>query len=154
MIPKSPSINQVDASQLSAQVLSLPLIVELRQMKDWEARYEKIIALGKVMPPYPEEFRNDNYKVQGCQSQVWLIAKKNQDGKIQFTADSDALIVKGLLAVLLLVYSLRTSQEILALSPDFVKALGFDTNLSPSRANGLMAMIKQMKYYALALDSI
>ena len=104
----------------------------------------------------PDDLKVDDLKVKGCQSQVWLKADLRKDAngeaRVYFLADSDALIVKGLVAILLKVYSGRTPKEILDLSPDFIRELGFEANLSPSRANGLQAMIKQIKFYALAFS--
>lgn len=128
------------------------MIDDFASLSSWEDRYKKIIELGKALPELPEKFKNDNFKVKGCQSQVWLSAQLSEDKKVYFEADSDALIVKGLVALLLKVYSGRTPQEILELEPDFIAELGFSQNLSPSRANGLQAMIKQIKYYALAFS--
>jgi cysteine desulfuration protein SufE len=127
------------------------IVNEFKKLSSWEERYQKIIQLGKNLPPLPEEKKVSDYLVRGCQSQVWLYAKKDSNGKIIFTADSDALIVRGLIALLIQIYSGHTAPEILATEPHFITELGFGSNLSPSRANGLMAMIKQMKYYALAL---
>ena len=107
--------------------------------------------MGKELAPYPEEFRSEDFKVKGCQSQVWLYAKKNSQGLVEFKADSDALIVKGLIAMILEVYSGLTPDEVLATQPTFVSELGLSQHLSPSRANGLNSMLKQIKYYALAL---
>jgi len=134
------------------------LIQEFSKISSWEGRYQRIIELGRQLPPMPEEFKIDDLKVKGCQSQVWLKADlrkdpNNSEARVYFIADSDALIVKGLVAILLKVYSGRTPKEILELSPDFIRELGFESNLSPSRANGLQAMIKQIKFYALAYST-
>jgi cysteine desulfuration protein SufE len=109
--------------------------------------------MGRSLEQLPEEFKIEDLQVKGCQSQVWLKAELTSDGRIKFLADSDALIVKGLIAILLRIYSSHTPAEILAISPDFIGELGFATNLSPSRANGLVAMIKQIKFYALAYSA-
>ncbi len=118
----------------------------------WEDRYRHIIDLGKSLPPMREDDKTEDLKVRGCQSQVWLKAELRPDRTLHFIADSDALIVKGLIAMLLRIYSDRTPQEILASDPDFIRELGLAQHLSPSRANGLNAMIKQIKYYALAFQ--
>jgi len=123
---------------------------EFSKLSSWEDRYKKIIALGKALPDLPEELRTEEAKVKGCQSQVWLHAKLNSRGEIEFQGDSDALLVKGLVALLLKIYSGSTPKEILTTPPDFLKAIGFEGNLSPSRANGLFSMIKQIRYYATA----
>jgi cysteine desulfuration protein SufE len=123
---------------------------EFAKLSSWEDRYKKIIALGKSLPDLPENMRTEDSKVKGCQSQVWLHAKLNDRGEIEFQGDSDALLVKGLVALLLKVYSGSSPEEILTTSPDFLKAIGFEGNLSPSRANGLFSMLKQIRYYAAA----
>lgn len=128
------------------------IIAEFSSLLTWEERYQKIIALGKALPAYPEELRVEDLKVKGCQSQVWLHARLDENKNIQFQADSDALIVKGLIAVLLKIYSNKKPKEILEIQPDFISKLGFESHLSPSRANGLNSMIKQIKYYALAFQ--
>lgn len=116
----------------------------------WEERYKKIIALGKILPAMDEKFKTDENLIRGCQSQVWLHANLDEKGLVTFQADSDALIVKGLVSILIQVFSNSSPDEILSSSLDFLKELGFEQNLSPSRANGLFAMIKQMRYYATA----
>ncbi len=129
-------------------------IDSLKGLQSWEERYKAIIALGKQMKPFPEEFKTDDLKVKGCQSQVWIKADLTADGRVEFLADSDALIVKGLVALLLSVYSGQTPQQILANPPEFIKELGFANYLSPNRANGLYAMVKQIQYYALAFEAL
>lgn len=121
---------------------------------DWELKYEKIIALGKKWPGLPEEFKTEDLKVKGCQSQVWLKAVLNPDGTISFHGDSDAILVKGLVAMVLSVYSHELPDDILSFEPDFLKEIGLDKGLSPSRSNGLFSMIKQVKYYAMAFKYI
>jgi cysteine desulfuration protein SufE len=118
----------------------------------WEQKYEKIIELGKKWPGLEESLKSEDLKVKGCQSQVWIKADLTPDKKIVFTGDSDALLVKGLVALALFVYSNETPQTILATDPVFLKDLGFDKGLSPSRSNGLFSMIKQIKYYATAFQ--
>lgn len=130
------------------------LVDEFSQLSSWENRYKRLIAIGKELPELPEEKRLEDYKVKGCQSQVWLLAHLDENKKIQFVADSDAMIVRGLVALLLRVYSDATPDEILSTPPDFVKEMGFEANLSPSRANGLFSMIKQIMYYATAFKSL
>lgn len=119
-------------------------------LQSWEDRYKKIIDMGKKLPEMPEELKIEDYKVRGCQSQVWLHARLNDHGQIIFQGDSDALLVRGLVAMLLEIYSGVTPQEIITTQPDFLKDIGFEGNLSPSRANGLFSMIKQIRYYATA----
>ncbi len=122
----------------------------LTNMKDWESRYQYLIQLGRELPPMRVELQTEDNKVRGCQSQVWLSVRVVEEGRLYFEADSDALIVKGLVALLLMVYQNLTPAEILQTSPQFIKDLGFEQHLSPSRANGLQAMVKQIHYYATA----
>ena len=108
-----------------------------------------VIEIGKSLPELPDAKKTEDSKVKGCQSQVWMHAQV-ESGKIVFEADSDALLVRGIVALLLRVYSNATPAEILGSAPDFVKEIGLESKLSPSRANGLFSMIKQMKFYAMA----
>jgi cysteine desulfuration protein SufE len=128
------------------------VIADFSVHSQWEDRYKKIIEIGKALPEMAENLKTEQNIVKGCQSQVWLHAALNDQGQVMLQGDSDALIVKGLVALLLAVYSGATPEEILATPPEFLKALGFEGNLSPSRANGLHAMLKQIKNYALAFD--
>lgn len=126
---------------------------EFQNLANWEDRYEHIIALGKALPSYPEEFRTEVFKVKGCQAQVWL--HPSFDGeRMHFEADSDATIVKGLLALLMRVYNNRTPAEVLATEPTFIESIGLHEHLSQNRTNGLFSMLKQVKMYAAAYDSI
>ncbi len=127
---------------------------EFSRLSSWEDRYKRLIELGKQLGDLPEELKTEDAKIRGCQSQVWLHASLNSAGEIVFRADSDALIVKGLIAVLLEVYSPATPQEILASPAQFLNDLGFASHLSPSRANGLTAMVKQIIYYATAFQAL
>lgn len=128
------------------------IVQEFSQLTQWEDRYKKIIEMGKSLSSMPEELKTEQNIVKGCQSQVWLFAGLNDQGGMVLQGDSDALIVKGLVSLLLHVYSGAKPGEILATPPDFLKALGFEGNLSPSRANGLHAMLKQIRNYATAFD--
>jgi cysteine desulfuration protein SufE len=129
------------------------VVAEFNGLNDWEDRYKKLIELGKALPNLPENKKLEDYKVKGCQSQVWMHARLDH-GQVVFEADSDALLVRGLVALLLRVYSGATPAEILATPPDFVKEIGLESKLSPSRANGLFSMIKQMKFYAMAFQAM
>lgn len=120
--------------------------------EDWEQKYEKIIEYGKKWPGISDNLKSDDLKIKGCQSQVWIKAELTADKKIKFYGDSDALIVKGLVAILLTVYSDESPEVILKNDPIFLKEIGFDSGLSPSRANGLYSMLKQIKYYATAFQ--
>ena len=130
---------------------SAEIVAEFSGLTDWEDRYKKLIELGKALPELPESKKLEDFKVKGCQSQVWIHARM-EDGRIIFEADSDAILVRGLVALLLRVYSNATPAEIMSTPPDFVKEIGLETKLSPSRANGLFSMIKQMKFYAMAFS--
>ena len=128
------------------------LVDEFQELPDWESRYKRIIALAKELIPLPEEQKTDDNKVRGCSSSVWLHAEQ-RDGKIIFLADSDAVLVRGLVALLVKVYSGHTANEILAAPPDFIEELGLNVNLSPNRANGLTAMVKEIMIYAAAFTA-
>ena len=128
------------------------IIDEFSGFDDWLDRYQLLIDLGSDQEPLPEEYKNDNNLIEGCQSRVWLQADM-VDGKVQVRAESDALIVKGIVSLLIKVYSGHTPDEILSTEPYFVEAIGLKEHLSPTRSNGLVAMIKQMKLYALAFKS-
>jgi len=128
------------------------VVREFANLSSWEDRYKKLIEFGKTLPDLPADKKLEDYKVKGCQSQVWMHARL-ENGKIIFEADSDAILVRGLVALLLRVYSDATPVEILTTAPDFVKDIGLEGKLSPSRANGLFSMIKQMKFYAMAFQA-
>ena len=128
------------------------IIVEFNDFDDWLDRYQLLIDLGGEQEPLPDEYKTDNNLIEGCQSRVWLQADY-VDGKVIFRAESDALIVKGIVSLLIKVYSGHTPDEILANEPYFVEAIGLKEHLSPTRSNGLVAMIKQMRLYALAFKA-
>jgi cysteine desulfuration protein SufE len=123
------------------------------QFKDWEDRYKELITLGKQLATYPEDKRDDKYKVKGCQSQVWL-CPEFKEGRVYFHADSDALLVKGIAGVLVGVYSDATPDEILSTKPDFLSEVGITEHLSMNRSNGLAAMMKQIQMYAVVFKSM
>src|SRR3712207_3168182 len=108
------------------------VVHEFSKLKNWEERYKRIIEWGKALPQLPENLKTEDAKVKGCQSQVWLHARLNDSGRIDLDADSDAMIVRGLVAILLKVYSGATPQDIVNTPPDFIRELGFESNLSPS----------------------
>lgn len=143
----SAGVNQVTVRQEK-------LVAEFSALPSWEDRYKRLIDWGKKLAPLAPEFHDEKYKVRGCQSQVWLHADLNSEGLIEFQADSDAMIVKGLAALLVEAYSKATPREVLTASPEFLKQLGFESHLSPSRANGLYAMLRQMLYYAHAFNAL
>lgn len=130
------------------------LVTEFTGLPSWEDRYKRLIEYGKALAPLKKEYYDEKFKVRGCQSQVWLHAEPMDGRRVRFVADSDALIVKGLAALLVQVYSEAKPEEILSASPQFLKDLGFEGHLSPSRANGLYAMLKQILYYATAFQQI
>ena len=117
-------------------------------LDDWEDKYRYLIDLGEKLPPFAEECRTDEWKVSGCQSQVWLVPEY-KNGRIHFRGDSDAVIVRGLIAIVLIVYNDKSPSEIknIAIEDIFAK-LGLQDNLSPSRRNGLMSMVNKIKFYA------
>ena len=125
------------------------LIDDFAFLSDWEQKYEYIIDLGKELKGLPEEKKKEDILIKGCQSQVWLDAELH-DGKIFFLADSDGILPKGIISFLVGVYSGHTAEEILAADFDFISKIGLQEFLSPSRANGLASMIKQIKFYAVA----
>src|SRR5690625_715111 len=119
---------------------------------DWQERYRYIIKLGQKLDPLPEEEKVEENLVRGCQSQVWLTADL-EDGKVVFRADSDAAITKGLVALMVKIYSGEEPEVIRATPPECIKRIGMQEHLSPPRPNGLLAMVKQMKLYAMAFKS-
>ena len=128
------------------------IIGEFSVFDEWLDKYEYLIELSGSLPAIGEEHRNEQFLIRGCQSRVWVDAEL-RDGKIYFTADSDAIITKGIIALLIRVLSGRAPQEIVDSDLYFIDRIGLRENLSPTRANGLLAMIKQMKLYALAYQN-
>lgn len=125
------------------------IVDEFAFFDDWVQRYEYIIELGKNLPGLSDEMKDEAHKVPGCQSQVWFYATR-EDGRVRFDADSDAMIVRGLIALLLRVYSNRTPDEIIGTPPEFFEVLELGSHLSGSRANGLHAMVTRIHAYARA----
>ncbi|MFA5296636.1 MAG: SufE family protein [Lutibacter sp.] len=128
------------------------IIDEFSMFEDWMERYEYIIDLGKSLPLIEDEFITDSNLIVGCQSKVWLYSEIEGD-KIKFTADSDAILTKGIVALLLRVFNNQKPKDILDADLYFVDKIGLKEHLSPTRANGLVSMIKQIKLYALAFQS-
>jgi cysteine desulfuration protein SufE len=128
------------------------IIDEFSMFEDWMQRYEYIIDLGKNLPLIQDEFKTDNNLIKGCQSKVWLQGEQNDD-KIVFTADSDAILTKGIIAILIRAFSNQKAIDILNADMDFIDEIGLKEHLSPTRANGLVSMIKNIKMYALAFDA-
>ena len=129
------------------------IIEEFSAFDDWMDRYQLLIDLGSEQPPLDEKYKTENNLIEGCQSRVWLQADLMSDGTVRFLAESDALIVKGIVSLLVEGYSGHTPNEILENEPYFVEAIGLKEHLSPTRSNGLVAMIKQMRLYALAFKT-
>lgn len=125
------------------------IIEEFSLFDDWMDKYEYLIDLGNELEPIKEKFKNQDYLIEGCQSKVWVHAELKDD-KVIFTADSDAVITKGIISLLIKVLSNQKPGDIYATDLHFIKKIGLDQHLSPTRSNGLLSMIKQMKLYALA----
>lgn len=126
-----------------AELAQQELVEEFEMFDNWMDRYQYIIDMGKQLPDFPEERRTEEFKIQGCQSNVWMCHEQAGD-KLVFKATSDAAIVSGLIAVLLRIYSERTAEEINQTEPHFLKDLGLDKHLSPTRSNGLHAMLERI----------
>lgn len=125
------------------------LVKEFEFLSDWEQKYEYIIDLGKQLKGLPEDKKTEEHLIKGCQSKVWLDAE-HREGKLYFNADSDGILPKGIISILVHLYSGHSTQEILDSDFEFISQIGLQEFLSPSRANGLMAMTKQIKFYAVA----
>ena len=128
------------------------LVEEFALFDDWNDRYEHIISLGRALPDYPDDLRTENREVQGCQSRVWLDARF-ENGIVYFKTDSDALITKGLAALMVNLFSGRTPDEILSADLEFLKEIGLEEHLTPSRVNGLLAMFKAIREHAARFKS-
>jgi len=122
---------------------------EFAYFSEWSERYQYLIDLGRQIPPFPEEYKTEAWRVHGCQSMVWLVPGGNAS-RMHFEAASDSAIVSGLIALVLRVYSDRPASEIIATEPDFIQAIGLAKHLSPTRSNGLAAMLAKIKSYAAA----
>ncbi|MDO4228452.1 MAG: SufE family protein [Capnocytophaga sp.] len=132
---------------MSIQQIQNEIVEEFSFFDDWLQRYEHMIELGKSLPLIDEKYKTDDYTIKGCQSKVWLYADY-QDGKVIYTADSDAIITKGIVALLVRVFSNQTPENIVKADTAFIDQIGLKEHLSPTRANGLVSMIEQMKRYA------
>jgi len=128
------------------------IIEEFEMFPDWMEKYEHIIEIGKELDTIDEKSKVDENLIKGCQSRVWLAAELNEEGKVIFTADSDAIITKGLVALMIRVLSDATPVEIAESNLHFLEAIGLNSHLSPTRSNGLLSMVKQMKMYGLAFS--
>ncbi len=134
------------------QEIENEIVEDFSLFDDWDGKYEYIIDLGKKLSPLDDQYKIDDNKVKGCQSTVWLHAE-HKDGKVFYYADSDAVIVKGLISMLIRVLSGHTPDEIINADLDFINKIGMTSHLAQTRANGLLAMVKQMKNYAIAFKA-
>ncbi|HKO79888.1 MAG TPA: SufE family protein [Chitinophagaceae bacterium] len=133
----------------SIQEIEKEIIEEFSLFDSWDDKYEYIIDLGKKLPPLEDQYKLDENKVRGCQSTVWLVADY-RDGKVFYKAESDAVIVKGLISMLIRVLSGQTPDHIIEAKLDFIQQIGMTTHLAQTRSNGLLSMVKQMKNFGLA----
>ena len=138
---------------MSINDIQAEIIEEFSQLYDWMDRYGLIIDLGNSLPPIDEKYRTPDHLIEGCQSRVWLNAEMTPDGKIHYTADSDAIIVKGIISLLIKILNDHTPDEILSSDLHFINDIGLAEHLSPTRSNGLLAMVRQMRLYALAFKA-
>ena len=136
---------------MTIENLQQNLIQDFSFFEDWTQRYEYMIELSKGLEKMDEQMKNDKNIIKGCQSKVWLHAELNE-GKIKFLADSEAIITRGIIAILLTIFNNRTPQEIIESDTNFIEKIGLKEHLSPNRANGLYSMIKQIKFYAIAFN--
>ena len=137
---------------MSIQEIQEEIIEEFSMFDDWEERYQYMIDLGKTLPLIDAAFKTEDNLIKGCQSKVWVHAEMKDD-KVVFTADSDAIITKGIIAILIRVFSNQHPQNIIEANTDFIDKIGLKEHLSPTRANGLVSMIKQLKMYAIAYQT-
>lgn len=142
----------VTINEMNLKETQQEIIEEFSVYEDWLDKYNYLIEMGNDLPGIDPEYKTDEYLIRGCQSRVWLHAEL-EDGKIVFTADSDAVIVKGIAALLVRVLSGRSPKEILENELFFIDEIGLRQNLSPTRSNGLLAMVKKMRLYALAYQA-
>ncbi len=137
---------------MTIEAIQEELIDEFSMFDDWMQKYEYMIDLGKSLPLIDESLKTDDKLIKGCQSKVWLHSEI-KDGKVVFTADSDAIITKGIVAILIRVFSNQSPEAIANANTDFIDTIGLKEHLSPTRANGLVSMVKQMKLYAVAYNA-
>ena len=137
---------------MTIQEVQNEIIEEFSMFEDWEERYQYMIDLGKTLPLIEEQYKTDDNIIKGCQSKVWVHANMVND-KVNFTADSDAIITKGIIAILIRVFSNQHPKDIIEADTDFIDKIGLKEHLSPTRANGLVSMIKQLKMYAIAYQT-
>jgi cysteine desulfuration protein SufE len=137
---------------MTIQETQAEIVDEFSMFDDWMDRYEYIIELGKSLPVISEQFKTEENSIKGCQSKVWVHAKQEED-KLFFTADSDAILTKGIIAILIRAFSNQSASAILEANTDFIDEIGLKEHLSPTRANGLVSMVKKIKMYALAYQA-
>ena len=137
----------------SLQEKKAKVVEEFSFYDEWLDKYAYLIDLGKNLPPYPEDARDEDHLIKGCQSRVWLHARKEEDGRLYFEADSDAVITKGIISLLVDVYSGRTPDEIAGDDFGFLEEIGLKENLSPTRANGLVSMVATLKALAAGAEA-
>ena len=137
---------------MSIEDIQNEIIDEFSMFEDWEERYQYMIDLGNDLPLINDQFKTDSNIIKGCQSKVWVHAELH-DNKIEFTADSDAIITKGIIAILIRTFSNQHPKAILEANTDFIDKIGLKEHLSPTRANGLVSMVKQLKMYAIAYQT-
>ncbi len=137
---------------MTIQEIQDEIVDEFSMFDDWMQRYEYIIDLGKTLPLIDEKYKTEDNIIKGCQSKVWVHAEQNGD-KVVFTADSDAILTKGIIAILIRAFSNQNAADILEANTDFIDKIGLKEHLSPTRANGLVSMIKKIKMYALAFNA-
>ena len=136
----------------SIQEIQNEIIEEFSLFDDWMQRYEYMIELGKSLPLIEDKYKTEDHIIKGCQSKVWLHAELDE-GKVEFTADSDAIITKGIVAILIRTFSGQKPKDIIEAETDFIDEIGLKEHLSPTRANGLVSMVKQIKMYAIAYEA-
>ena len=129
------------------------IVAEFSEVDDWMDRYGMIIDLGNSLPPIDEKYRDPAHRIEGCQSRVWVNAELTPEGRVHYTADSDAIIVKGIISLLVKVLDNQTPDDILNADLHFIDDIGLSEHLSHTRSNGLLAMLKQMRLYALAFKA-
>lgn len=137
---------------MSIQEIEQEIIEEFANFEDWMDKYSYIIEIGNSCPMIDEKEKVDNNLIKGCQSRVWVSAKLNEEGLMQISADSDAVITKGIISLLLRVFNNQKPEDVYAADLKFVDEIGLKSHLSPTRSNGLLSMIKQIKLYALAFS--
>ena len=145
-------MNRIHEERMTIQEIQAEIVDEFAMFDDWMQRYEYMIDLGKSLPLIDESLKKDENLIKGCQSKVWVHGEMEAD-KLVFTADSDAIITKGIIAILIRAFSNQHPSAIIEANTDFIDEIGLKEHLSPTRANGLGSMIKQLKLYAFAYQS-